>query len=90
MQFSITDKIQEAFPIRKTILETVLYSVYLVPAAEGSQEGDDILLIEHPPAQEPTTCIWSNKNLLKLTKTEMIREITDFIHDRTSQDHKKN
>jgi hypothetical protein len=82
MQSMSLSMLKQNYHIRKVIVETAIYSIYLIPSNDEEQESD-ILLIEHPPAEEPSAMIWPNKNLRNCSKMEMVREISEFLNTRS-------
>ncbi|TWT25805.1 hypothetical protein [Planomicrobium sp. CPCC 101110] len=64
--------------IQKTIMETGLYSVYIL-SDDGSEAKGEVLLIEHPPAQQHSAHLLSLKSKKPLTTSELMEEIVDAL-----------
>ncbi|MFC4713413.1 hypothetical protein [Planococcus dechangensis] len=73
------DTLGEDFPVRRVIVETTLYSAYLVPADGTEGPPYNILVIEHPPAKAVSAFLWCRRIQGTGTKMEAVREISDAI-----------
>lgn len=73
------DTFGEDYPVRRTVVETTLYSAYFVPTAGTEGPPYDILVIEHPPATPVSAFIWCRRIQGTGTKMEVVKEITNAI-----------
>ncbi|MDN7242178.1 hypothetical protein QWY14_10230 [Planococcus sp. N028] len=67
------------YSVQKTIMETGLYSVYLLSQNDRPHAMDEVLLIEHPPAQEPSAHFLTLRTSKPLTTSELMEEIVEAI-----------
>lgn len=82
------DTLGEDFPVRRVIVETTLYSAYLVPAEGTEGPPYNILVIEHPPATAVSAFLWCRRVQGTGTKMETVREISEAIeHHRQRRNH---
>lgn len=65
----------------KLIMNTSLYSVYLLSEKENSRSGDKVLLIEHLPAQESSAHLLPVKIKETSSKKEIMQEIVTAVND---------
>lgn len=73
------DTLGTEFPVGRTIVETMLYSAFLVPVDGTEGPPYDVLVIEHPPATERSAFLWCRRIQGNGTKMEMVKEITEAI-----------
>lgn len=69
-----------SYSIQKTIMETGLYSVYLVSLENQPNATDQVLLIEHPPAQGPSKHLLSLVPNKPLSTSELMSEIVEALN----------
>lgn len=74
-----TETLEVDFPARRAIIETTLYSAYLVPTEGDAGPPYDILVIEQPPATAATAFLWCRRIEGTGTKMEAVQEITNAI-----------
>ena len=60
-------------------MENSLYSVYVISAKEPATAMDEVLLIEHPPAQKPPAHRLAIENLGASTTIELMKKIVDAV-----------
>lgn len=77
----------QKYSVKKLIMTTSLYSVYLISEKEKLKAEDMALLIEHLPAKEPSAHLLPIKIKESAPKTETMREITDAVHDYFAQNN---
>jgi hypothetical protein len=71
--------LDNSYSVQKTIMETGLYSVYLLSSNDQPHAMDQVLLIEHPPAQEPSAHLLSLQTRKRLTTSELMEEIVESL-----------
>ncbi|MDQ0429495.1 hypothetical protein QOZ98_002323 [Planomicrobium stackebrandtii] len=69
----------QKYSVKKKIKETGLYSIYLISANEQIMLNDEVLLIEHPPAKEPSAHILPINLTESGTATEIMKEIAEAV-----------
>lgn len=75
------------YQIKKTIIETELYSIYLLSSNDRFNVRDRVLLIEHPPAQRPSAQFLAMELKKELTTTEFIKDIREVVEKHFAQKH---
>ena len=71
--------LHQKYTIKKKIMENSLYSVYIISAEEAATAMDEVLLLEHPPAQKPFAHRLAIENLGVSTATELMKKIVDAV-----------
>ncbi|RLQ84925.1 hypothetical protein [Planomicrobium sp. Y74] len=61
-------------------METSLYSVYIVTAKGQATANDEVLLVEHPPAKEPSAHFLPIKINESATTSKISKEVTEAVH----------
>ncbi|MFD1861998.1 hypothetical protein [Planococcus chinensis] len=74
-------QLDPAYHIKKKVMETMLYSVYIITAIEKGAFSDKVLLVRHPPAAAPTSCVLPVELEESETMTESIQKITAALLD---------
>lgn len=74
-------QLDPAYHIKKKVMETMLYSVYIIAAAEAGPFSDKVLLVHHPPAAEPTSSVMPVELDESETMTQTIQKITAALMD---------
>lgn len=67
--------------IKDKIMETNLYSVYVLSSTKSDKEPYEAVLIEHPPASEPETHLLPVKITALTTKMERNQKIMEAVQD---------
>ncbi|MFD1032499.1 hypothetical protein [Metaplanococcus flavidus] len=75
----------QKYSVEQLIMNTTLYSVYLVSESEHPGAKDAVLLIEHLPANEPTAHLLPVQIRESASKTETIKKITDAVEHHFAQ-----
>lgn len=73
------------YSAKKLIMDTTLYSVYLLSENEKPKAEDKVLLIEHPPAQESAAHLLPVKIKESSSKKETMQEIVAAVNDHFAQ-----
>ncbi|RAZ81375.1 hypothetical protein [Planococcus halotolerans] len=67
--------------IRDKIMETNLYSVYVLSSAKSEKAPHEAVLIEHPPASEPKAFLLPVKITALTTKMERNQKIMEAVQE---------
>ena len=70
---------------KKTIMETSLYTIYLISAKKQTTANDEVLLLEHLPAKEPAAHLLPIKIKESATTTETMQKIVEAVHAHCAQ-----
>ncbi|MDN7246282.1 hypothetical protein [Planococcus shenhongbingii] len=73
------------YHVKKTIMETGLYSLYLLSSNDRSRVGDQVLFMEHLPAQRPSAHFLAIEVKKASTTNEWIKEIREAVEKHVSQ-----
>ena len=73
------------YHIKKLMMKTTLYSVYLVSAKDQAVANDEVLLVEHPPAKEPSAHLLPVKINESATTSTISKEIVEAVHAHFAQ-----
>lgn len=72
-------ELHQKYTIKKKVLENNLYSVYIISADEAATAVDEVLLIDHPPAQMPSAHRLNIENPEVSTTTELMKKVTEAV-----------
>ncbi|WP_084243608.1 hypothetical protein [Planomicrobium okeanokoites] len=67
--------------IKDKIMETNLYSVYVLSSTKSDKEPYEAVLIEHPPASEPEAHLLPVKITALTTKKERNQKVMEAVQD---------
>lgn len=73
------------YSVKKPIMNTNLYSVYLISEEEKPKTKDKVLLIEHLPAKEPSAHLLPVKIKESSSKKEIMQEIVAAVNHHFAQ-----
>lgn len=68
------------YHIKKKVMETMLYTVYIIATDEKEKFSDRVLLINHPPAAEQTSSLMPVELQESETMNEMVKKIVAALH----------
>ncbi|TWT00117.1 hypothetical protein [Planomicrobium sp. CPCC 101079] len=71
--------LDNSYNVQKTIMETGLYSVYLLSKNNQPQALDEVLLVEHPPAKAPSAQFLTLRTRKPQTTSELMHEIVEAL-----------
>ena len=75
----------QKYSVKKTIMETSLYTIYLISAKKQTLANDEVLLLEHLPAKEPAAHLLPIKIKESATTTETMQKIVEAVHAHFAQ-----
>lgn len=80
----ISQAIGDAMPptdygIKTKIIDTSLYSIFLLSSSELANETCQVLLVEHPPAKKPASFLLPLEITTAATKTEMLKKVAAAV-----------
>lgn len=65
--------------VRSKIIDTSLYSVFLIPSSDSRNESCQALLVEHIPAKEPEAFVLPLEIKTSATKTEILKKVAAAV-----------
>ena len=71
----------QKYSIKKLLMSTRFYSIYLLSENEQTDTKDSVLLLDHPPAQEPSAHLLPIKIQESASKTNKMKDIVEAVHD---------
>ncbi|TWT14304.1 hypothetical protein [Planomicrobium sp. CPCC 101079] len=77
--------LDDDYKVLKTILETGLYSVYLVSSTDRFDLRNKVMVIDHPPAQKPSTHFLAIEIKDTSTTYELMEEISTVVENHFAQ-----
>lgn len=73
--------LEHPYRIKKKVMETMLYSIYIISTNEKEKFSDRVLLIHHPPAAECTSCLMPIELQESETTNEIMKKIVGAIQN---------
>lgn len=68
-----------SYDVKDKIIDTGLYSVFLLSSSDSITDACQVLLVEHPPAKQATDYILPLKITKASTKTEILKKVADAV-----------
>ncbi|UJF26772.1 hypothetical protein [Planococcus sp. 107-1] len=65
--------------VRTKIIDTSLYSVFLISSSDSRNESCQVLLVEHTPAKEPVAFVLTLEIKTSATKTEILKKVAAAV-----------
>lgn len=73
--------LDQKYGMKRLLMSTGLYSVYLVSDKEQTRPKDVILLVEHLPAKEPSAHLLPMTINESASQTEKMQDVVDAVQD---------
>lgn len=77
---AINAQCEHPYHIKKKVMETMLYTVYIIATDEKEKFSDRVLLINHPPAAAHTSSLMPVELQESETMNEMVKKIVAALH----------
>ncbi|MGO1057725.1 hypothetical protein ACTL32_01210 [Planococcus sp. FY231025] len=77
---AINAECEHPYHIKKKVMETMLYTIYIISTKEEGKFSDRVLLINHPPAEEPSSCLMPVELQESETMNEKMKKIVAALH----------
>lgn len=71
---------EHPYHIKKKVMETMLYTIYIISTKEEGKFSDRVLLINHLPAAEHTSSLMPVELQESETMNEMVKKIVAALH----------
>lgn len=73
--------------VRTKIIDTSLYSVFLLSSSDSINESCQVLLVEHIPAKEPAAFVLPLEIKTSATKTEILKKVAAAVETHFTEPH---
>ncbi|MCJ1907662.1 hypothetical protein [Planococcus ruber] len=77
----------QAQDVRTKIIDTSLYSVFLLSSSDSMNEACQVLLVEHVPAKEPKAFVLPLEIKTSATKTEILKKAAAAVELHFTEPH---